>query len=101
MKMQIVGFDGAVGVGAKSGKDYDMGNVYILAELAPSFSPTGIAKGSMGTSYPAPFALISKIAHLPTPFVAEVDIQPVMRFGKREEHVKNISPIQTTTKVIA
>lgn len=93
MKMEIVGFEGSKGIGKKSGKPYEIGTLHILADLAPAFSEDGIAKGKMGTSYDCPLDVIQKIKHLNTPFIAEVDIAPVMRFGKREEEVRSVAPV--------
>lgn len=93
MKVQIVGFEGSSGVGKKSGKEYAIGNLHTLADLAPAFQEAGISKGQMGTTYSCPLPLIEKIKHLPTPFFAEVDLRPVMRFGKREEQVFDIAPV--------
>lgn len=96
MKMKILGFDGTQGVGKTSGKAYSIGNLHTEAELAPAFGEGGISKGSMGTTYPCPLPLVQKIAHLQPPFMAEVDIRPVMRFGKREEQIFDITPVSVT-----
>lgn len=96
MKMKILGFDGAAGIGKKSGKDFAFGNLHTEAELAPAWGEGGIAKGSMGTTYDCPLPLVQKIQHLQPPFMADVDIRPVMRFSKREEMVFDISPINVS-----
>lgn len=92
MKMQIVGFEGSSGVGKTSGKAYAIGQLHTLAQLAEPFSESGISKGQMGTTYPCPLPLVEKIKHLQPPFMAEVDVRAVMRFGKREEQVFDIAP---------
>ena len=93
MKVQIVGFEGSSGVGKTSGKAYAMGQIHTLATLAEPFSEGGISKGQMGTTYRCPLPLVEKVKHLQPPFVAEVDIRPVMRFGKREDEVHDINPV--------
>lgn len=93
MKVQIVGFEGSSGVGKTSGKAYAIGQLHTLAQLAEAFQDEGISKGQMGTTYKCPLPLVEKIKHLQPPFMAEVDVRPVMRFGKREEEVHDIAPI--------
>lgn len=93
MKVQIVGFEGSSGVGKTSGKAYAMGQLHTLATLAEPFNENGISKGQMGTTYRCPLPLVEKIKHLTPPFLAEVDIRPVMRFGKREDEVHDVSPV--------
>lgn len=97
-KMQIVGFEGSSGVGKTSGKAYAMGQIHTLATLAEPFSEGGISQGQMGTTYRCPLPLVEKIKHLKPPLLAEVDVRPVMRFGKREDEVFDIMPLSVTTK---
>lgn len=93
MKLQIVGIEGSSGVSNKSGKAYEIGQLHTLAVLAPPLAEGGISRGQMGTTYRCPLPLIEKVKHLAPPFMAEVTIQPVMRFGKREEEVTDIAPV--------
>jgi len=94
MKMQIVGFEGSQGISNKSGKSYQVGQIHTIANLAPPFSDDGISKGLMGTTFRCPLDLIQKIKQFQPPFMAEVTIDHVMRFGKREEAVTDITPIK-------
>lgn len=94
MKMHIIGLEGSSGVSAKSGKPYEIGQLHTVARLAPPMDAKGTAKGSMGTTYRVPLALIKSVEHLPLPFVAEVDVQDVMRFGKREQEIVAITPVE-------
>jgi hypothetical protein len=96
MKMQIVGFEGSSGMGKTSGKAYAIGQLHTLANLAPAFSDTGISSGQMGTTYRCPLPLIEKIKNVRPPFVAEVEVGVVMRFGKREEEVIDIAPVSVS-----
>lgn len=98
-KMQIVGFEGSSGVGKTSGKAYAIGQLHTLAALAAPFSDSGISKGQMGTTYQCPLPLVEKVKHLQPPFVAEVELRDVMRFGKREQEVLDITPVESVRKV--
>lgn len=93
MKMQVVGFEGSSGIGKKSGKAYEIGQLHVVAELAPAFSEDGISKGFMGTTYQCGLNIIHEIKQLQPPFLAEVETVAVMRFGKREEEVRSVKPI--------
>lgn len=99
MKMQIVGFEGSSGVGKKTGKAYAVGQLHTLARLAEPFNEDGISKGQMGTTFRCPLPLIEKIKHLAPPFVAEVTVESVMRFGNREEEVTDIAPSEVQKRV--
>lgn len=92
-KMKITGYEGSSGVGKTSGKAYAIGQLHTLAPLAEAFSEGGISRGEMGTTYQCPLLLVEKIKHIQPPFLAEVDIQDVMRFGKREQQVRDITPV--------
>lgn len=98
MKMQIVGFEGVEDISKKTGKPYSMGQIHTVAPLAPSFSENGISKGLMGTTFRCSVELIQKIKHLQPPFMGEVSIDYVMRFGKREEEVTDITSLGRETK---
>lgn len=99
MKMQIVGFEGSSGVSGKTGKAYEIGQLHALAPLAAPYGDGGVSKGSMGTTYRCPLLLIMKIQGLPTPFVADVDVRDVMKYGKREQEVFDITALDTVRKV--
>lgn len=93
-KLNIIGMESSEGIGSKSGKPYAIGNLHTIARLADSFQENGVAKGHMGTTYSTTPAVIKKIQHLQTPFMAEVQIDAVMKFGKREEMVVDVTPLQ-------
>lgn len=92
MKMTIVGLEASSGVSGKTGKAYEIGQIHAIAKLAPPLGLNNVATGSMGTTYACPVAVVKTVAHNPTPFVAEVMIEDVMRFGKREQVVTLITP---------
>ena len=97
-KMQVVGFEGSQGIGKKTGKPYEIGQLHVVAPLAPAFSEDGIAKGLMGTTYQCGLDVINKLKNLQPPFMAEVVVSPIMRFGKREEAVTDVIPVQQQAK---
>lgn len=96
MKLQVVGFEAVEDVSKKTGNAYSIGQLHTMVELAPAFKDTAIAKGFMGSTYRCDVELINKIKHLQPPFLAEVVITPVMRFGKREEQVSDVVPVERT-----
>ncbi len=93
MKMQVVGFEGSEGM-SKAGKLYEIGQLHVVVNLAPAFSDAGISKGLMGTTFRCELSLIQKIKHLQPPFMADVVIDHVMKFGKREEQVTDVVPVE-------
>lgn len=98
MKLQIVGIEGSSGVGKTSGKAFEIGQLHTLAPLAEPYGDAGVSKGQMGTTYRCPLPLIMKIKHLTPPFIAEVDVRDVMKFGKREQEVLDIQPVEQVRK---
>lgn len=98
MKMQIIGLEGSTGVGKTSGNAYDMGSVHTIIRMAPPLGKDNIAQGMIGTSYRCTSAMVRSVAHLPLPFWAEVDVQDVSRFGKREQQVMGILPLEPQKK---
>jgi hypothetical protein len=98
MKLQIIGLEGMSGISGKSGKAYDMGSIHSVARLAAPFDDSGVAKGAMGTTYRCSSALVKTLAHNPLPFLAEVEIQDVMKFGKREQEVVSVTPEKVPAK---
>ena len=90
--MQIVGIEGSSGIGGKSGKAYDIGQIHTIVSLAAPFGEGNVAKGFMGSTYQCTSALIKSVSHNPVPFNAEVEIQDVMKFGKRETVILSIIP---------
>ncbi len=99
MKLNIVGYEGSSGV-SKAGKAYEIGQLHTLAPLAEPFGDAGVARGQMGTTYRTPLPLIMKLKNTPCPFMAEVDIRDVMRFGKREQDVYDIILLTVDRKVV-
>jgi len=93
-KLLIVGLEGSSGIGGKSGKAYDIGNVHTLIDLADPFGVGNVARGQMGTTYQCTSELVKSVQHLPLPFEAECDVKAIMKFGKREENIVSIVPLK-------
>jgi len=51
----------------------------------------------MGTTYEVDVELIKRIEHNPLPMDAEMSIEDVIRFGKREGKVMDIRPLAVNT----
>jgi hypothetical protein len=92
MKMQIIGLEASSGTSGKTGKAYEIGQIHAIARLAPPLGAGNTAKGQMGTTYRCGVELINSISHNTLPFMAEADVQDVMRFGKREQEVFGVVP---------
>lgn len=98
MKLQIVGLEGSSGTSGKTGKAYEIGQLHSMARLAGPLDAANVAKGFMGTTYRCSVAVIKSLAHLPVPFMAEVEVEDVMRFGKREQEVISVLPEKLIAK---
>lgn len=98
MKMQICGIEVTEGVAKKTGKAYAMGRLHTLIALAPPHGEGNVAKGLVGTTYECDVNLLRKVEHLPFPVMAEVDVQPVQRFGQRAEIVVDVRPLEVVKK---
>lgn len=104
MKVLVIGLDFAEGTSMKSGtpKPYSIGKLFAACKIdGPN------AKGAQGTEYGVDVALIKKLHHLPLPFEAELNVEDVMRFGKRESKVidcvptARVAPVSSGTAVRA
>lgn len=95
MKVTVLGVDRSEGVSHKTGtaKPYSIGKVYAAVRVDGAN-----AKGMQGTEYQVEVELVKRIEHLPMPFEAELTIEDVMRFGKRESKVFDITPLSIQAK---
>lgn len=98
MRMQITGIEASSGVSGKSGKSYEIGQLHCIVRLAPPLGDDNVAEGFMGSTYRAPIALIKSLKGIKLPFTAEVDVQDVMKFGKREQEVVSVVPERIAPK---
>ena len=90
---QIVGIEISEGTSKKTGQPYSIGTVYTMTRLAPPMAGN-VSKGYMGDRYPVSVDLLRPIQHLSYPITAELNTESVMRFGKREEMITEIVPVE-------
>jgi hypothetical protein len=94
MKIKVVGFERMEGTAKASGRPYSIGRIHAVAPLDTSRnSDKGQAKGYMGTTYEVDAELIKRIEHNSLPFDAEMTVEDVIRFGKREGKVMDVRPL--------
>lgn len=92
MRTQVIGLESSEGIGKTSGKPYAIGQVHVIAPLAPPMGD-GVATGHMGTTFRVEPALVKSLGVTPLPFLADIEISTVMRFGKPETTVTSIRPV--------
>ncbi|QDQ87507.1 hypothetical protein FMZ60_07850 [Alcaligenaceae bacterium SJ-26] len=97
-RKQVCGFEISEGVSKKSGTAYSIGTLHTLTKLAPPMGTDNIATGHMGDQYRVDAEVLRRIAHLPTPFMADVVTEDLMRFGKRETIVTDVRPVEAVKK---
>lgn len=88
MKVVVIGHDHMEGISQKTNKPYAIGRVFAAVKIDGKN-----AKGAQGTEYAVEPEVIKKISHLPLPFEADLVIEDVMRFGKRETKVLDVQPL--------
>ena len=91
MKLHVIGFEASEGVSKKTNKPYSIGRIY--AALPMAGSPR--ARGFMGTQYECDTVVIDKLASsgIEPPFMADLEMQDVMRWGTRKQEIVSISPL--------
>lgn len=100
MKVIVLGVERMEGVskekeGRAGGKQYAIGKVHAACVLDTARNgEKSLAKGAMGTTYDVDVELVRRIEHNTFPFHAELLIEDVMRFGKREGKVMEVRPLQ-------
>lgn len=89
MKLHVIGFEASEGVSKKTNKPYSIGKLYAALPIAGS--PR--ARGYMGTEYQCEISVLEKIKDIQPPFMADIEMQDVMRFGTRKQEIVSISPL--------
>jgi hypothetical protein len=89
MQALVIGFEISEGTSKKTGQPYSIGKLY---SALPMSGAKG-AKGMMGTEYQCEVSVLRKIEHLIPPFNAELEMQDVMRYGKREQQIVSVVPV--------
>jgi hypothetical protein len=92
MKMMILGVELSAGVSKKNGQAYSIGQLHTATQLAPSRGEGNIAKGFVGASYECPGEVLQKVAKLPFPVHAEVELLQQVRYGKLQSLVVDVVP---------
>jgi hypothetical protein len=101
MKVTVVGVERLEGTGKESKKPFAIGKVFATVKLENSHSEQGLTKGAMGTEYRVDVELVKRIEHLDFPVEAELTVEDVMRFGKRETKVLDVRPIGRAAPAVA
>lgn len=90
-RMLITGISAtAPGQKSKTGNDLNIGKLYSLAELSAPYKTGGIEKGSSGVEYTCDVDLVRKLEGNNFPFLADVELKPVMKFGTQEWVVASV-----------
>ena len=103
MKVEIVGIERSEGISMKTGKPkpFAIGQIHAVVQLDERSSDMSLTKGGMGTTYGVEPDVIRSIEHLPLPFIGELEVVDVMRFGKRESKVLRVVPVGPVSPVVA
>lgn len=88
MKMQCIGFEMNEGTSSKTGKAYAIGRLHTMIPLAGSKG----AKGYVGHTYDCEVSILRKVEHLQPPFLADIEVQQVMKYGKPTNEVVSVVP---------
>lgn len=89
MKLHVIGFESSQGIGKKSGQPYSIGKLYAALPIAGSAG----ARGYMGTEYRCDPTVLDKVRDIQPPFMADIEMQDVMRYGERKQEIVSISPL--------
>ena len=103
-RMLITGFEGNAATSQKTGNPYDMSKIHTSIELAPLIGEGKVAKGRVGFSYDATRDVVARVENLDTGtagFLADVDIRKVMRYGKPQDVVVDVRPVEVKKAVQA
>lgn len=88
MKVTVTGFDWMEGDSKKTGRPYSIGKFYVQLPIDGKN-----AKGTMGAEYDTTAELVRRFEVYPVPFEAQLVIQDVVRFGKRESKLVDVVPL--------
>lgn len=106
MRVQIVGVERSAGTSMKSGsaKPYSMATLHAIIKLDEQNVDDGKrvakSKGFMGASYRVSPELVQKIEHNSFPLVADLVVEDVMRFNKRETNILEVRPVERVVQPV-
>lgn len=86
MKAYVMGLQISEGVSKSSGKPYSIGKLYAALPLVGDG-----ARGLMGSEYQCEPAVLRKLDSVTLPAYCELEMQDVMRWGKRVQEIASIS----------
>lgn len=93
MKVIVLGMDWNEGISKKTGNPYSMASLFCAVPIDGKN-----AKGCMGMAYDATPEVVRQFDSFVFPFEADLVLQDVMRFGKRETKLLDVKPISTGVK---
>lgn len=94
MKTTIYGYQVSTGTSSKTGKPYDMSQIFVMLPMQQDEN----TKGSAGSSYYVPAHLLEKLKNTHLPLDCELEVMDVMRYGQRQQQVSAITPISAIRK---
>lgn len=103
MKAYVIGTSINEGVSRTTGKPYSIAKLFAALPLAGEG-----ARGMMGSEYQVEAAVLRKLDTIALPAYCELEMQDVMRYGKRQQEIVSVTvlpndpqPVQrpTTTTV--
>lgn len=94
MKIQVIGIEISEGISKKTGKPYAIGKLHTIIPLS---SNNGFSRGAAGFSYDIEVSVLDKVKTQKLPFLAEVEMMQVMKYGNAKNEIASIVP--TSEKV--
>lgn len=86
MKAYVIGTSCNEGVSKTTGKAYSIAKLYAALPMAGDG-----ARGMMGSEYNVEAAVLRKLDNVPLPAYCELEMQDVMRWGKRQQEIVSVS----------
>lgn len=88
MKAYVIGLQISEGVSKTTGKPYSIGKLHTALPMAGDG-----ARGMMGSEYPCEPAILRKLDGISLPAYCDLEMQDVMRWGKRVQEIASISVV--------
>lgn len=88
MKAYVIGLQISEGVARATGKPYSIGKLYTALPMAGDG-----ARGMMGSEYQCEPAVLRKLDGINLPAYCDLEMQDVMRWGKRVQEIVSISVV--------
>lgn len=89
MKTTIIGIELSEGISKKTGQPYSIGKLHATIPLQQRG-----AKGATGTTYDCEADVLKTVQHLECPFVADLQTDMVMKYGRQVQQITAIKPEQ-------